>query len=176
VIQTPRRSVTRFFIPLIDVLILLFCMFLLLPFVSRSEDSPPGPDQPTDPATLAKKLKEAEDQLKIRDEEVRRLMQERATAAERTTVRVLEIDPDTGELFHFSTDGPRPERVKVATADDAAALIRRTQQVERDGKKAYFLLLYPRKRSAFPTQPQVNAYADWFKGVPHQFDNPFAAR
>ena len=30
-IQMPRRSVTRFFIPLIDVMILLFCIFLLLP-------------------------------------------------------------------------------------------------------------------------------------------------
>ena len=32
-IQMPRRSVTRFFIPLIDVLILLFCIFLLMPLV-----------------------------------------------------------------------------------------------------------------------------------------------
>ena len=34
VIVQPRRSVTRFFIPLIDVLILLFAIFLLMPFVS----------------------------------------------------------------------------------------------------------------------------------------------
>ena len=33
-IVLPKRSVTRFFIPLIDVLILLFCIFLLMPFVS----------------------------------------------------------------------------------------------------------------------------------------------
>ena len=40
-ITPPRRSVTRFFIPLIDVLILLFCIFLLMPFVS----APASPEE-----------------------------------------------------------------------------------------------------------------------------------
>ena len=31
-IKMPHRNVTRFFIPLIDVLILLFCIFLLMEF------------------------------------------------------------------------------------------------------------------------------------------------
>ena len=35
-IERPKRSVTRFFVPLIDVLILLFCIFLLMPFVASS--------------------------------------------------------------------------------------------------------------------------------------------
>src|SRR5438067_4217840 len=39
-IQMPRRSVTRFFIPLIDVLTLLFCIFLLMPLVKATEESP----------------------------------------------------------------------------------------------------------------------------------------
>ena len=33
-IQLPRRSVTRFFIPLVDVLTLLFCVFLIMQAVS----------------------------------------------------------------------------------------------------------------------------------------------
>jgi hypothetical protein len=37
-IQMPQRSVTRFFIPLIDVLTLLFCIYLLMPIVKPSED------------------------------------------------------------------------------------------------------------------------------------------
>jgi hypothetical protein len=175
VIQLPRRAVTRFFVPLIDVLILLFCMFLLLPFVSRTEDAPLSPDTPTDPATLQKRLKETEDRLKIKDEEVRRLMAERAKAGERTAVRVLEIDGDSGELSYFSGDGPAGERVKLANAAQAQLFIDRTKQTATGGKQAYFLILYPRKRSAYPTQPQLNTYADWFKDVPHQFDNPFAA-
>ena len=36
-IHMPRRNVTRFAIPLIDVLILLFCIFLLMEFNSESE-------------------------------------------------------------------------------------------------------------------------------------------
>ena len=36
-IVLPRRSVTRFFIPMIDVLILLFCAFLLVPFSNRTD-------------------------------------------------------------------------------------------------------------------------------------------
>src|SRR6267378_2584565 len=41
-IRQPRRSVTRFFIPLIDVLILLFCIFLLMPIVDETSSGPGG--------------------------------------------------------------------------------------------------------------------------------------
>ena len=36
-IEMPRRSVTRFFIPMIDVLTLLFCIYLLMPMVSEAD-------------------------------------------------------------------------------------------------------------------------------------------
>ena len=45
-IRLPRRSVTRFFIPMIDVLTLLFCMFLLMPIIRENESlsqDMPGP-------------------------------------------------------------------------------------------------------------------------------------
>ena len=38
-IQLPQRSVTRFFIPLIDVLTLLFCIFLVMPLAQNNEES-----------------------------------------------------------------------------------------------------------------------------------------
>ncbi|HMF11926.1 MAG TPA: hypothetical protein VKE94_06450, partial [Gemmataceae bacterium] len=38
-IKLPRRSVTRFFIPLIDVLLLLFCIFLLMPLVKGGSET-----------------------------------------------------------------------------------------------------------------------------------------
>ena len=41
-LQMPRRSVTRFFIPLIDVLTLLFCVFLIMPLVRNPTEE--GPD------------------------------------------------------------------------------------------------------------------------------------
>ena len=36
--EMPRRSVTRFFIPMIDVLTLLFCIYLLMPMVAAAPD------------------------------------------------------------------------------------------------------------------------------------------
>ena len=38
-IQLPQRSVTRFFIPLIDVLTLLFCIFLVMPLAQNSDQA-----------------------------------------------------------------------------------------------------------------------------------------
>lgn len=175
-IVLPKRSVTRFFIPLIDVLILLFCIFLLLPFVSNeAEPSDETADTSTNPAVLQQQLRDARDTLKIRDEELRRLMEERARVAERTVVKVLEIDGDTGELFYFNTDGPRPERIKLSSEAQSLELIARTKQTA-DGKPVYFLVLYPRTRSRYPTDPQVRQYEDWLKSVPNKFDNPFAVR
>ncbi len=175
-IQLPKRSVTRFFIPLIDVLILLFCIFLLLPFVSNENEADTSTAELSDdPAVLKKQLRDALDAMKIRDEELRRLYEERARVAERTVVKVLEIDGDSGELFYFNTEGPRPERVKINSEAQTLELIARTKQTA-DGKPVYFLVLYPRQRSRFPTEPQVRSYEDWLKTVPNKFDNPFAAR
>ena len=36
-IHMPHRSVTRYFVPLIDVLLLLFCIFLLMPLADETE-------------------------------------------------------------------------------------------------------------------------------------------
>ena len=49
-IERPKRAVTRFFVPLIDVLILLFCIFLLMPFVATPQRPEPEPKaKPKDP-------------------------------------------------------------------------------------------------------------------------------
>src|SRR5262249_43841786 len=47
-IQFPRRSVTRFFIPLIDVLTLLFCIFLLMPMIKPTGETQEG-NEPSAP-------------------------------------------------------------------------------------------------------------------------------
>ena len=54
-IRPPQRSITRFFIPLIDVLILLFCIFLLMPFVSNPEGTP---DPDSSDSTTGKSVEE----------------------------------------------------------------------------------------------------------------------
>ncbi len=114
-IAMPRRSVTRFFIPLIDVLLLLFCVFLLMPIVNEEEL-----DKKTASATdltdvvlsLEQELERRNQELtrfedlrpqlaeleKLRDE-VQRLLQERGRATERMALKVLDIDGADGALL-----------------------------------------------------------------------------
>src|SRR5215813_12391928 len=99
-IQLPRRSVTRFFIPLIDVLTLLFCIFLLMPSVGeiqKPDSAPPGqPPVPGDRhATIG-----WTGLLQHEREEIGRLQREKIEMLQRRlALRVLEIDADTGKLY-----------------------------------------------------------------------------
>jgi hypothetical protein len=178
VIRPPKRAVTRFFIPLIDVLILLFGIFLFLPFVSRPEGSVPDPDaDPSTPAgarsteELRQRVLELELKLERASQEIARLHRDLSNPASRLSVRVLEIDPDTGRLYYFDPDSPEP-RQEVRDQADAQRLIDQQRRLAR-GKDVFFLVLYPRKLTGFPLQQQVDAYRRWLKDVPHGFDNPW---
>jgi hypothetical protein len=169
VIQLPHRAVTRFFVPLIDVLILLFCIFLLLPFVSKAEGESAKDD--TDPTQLPSDTKLLQDRVQLAEAQVKALMAERANVADRMSVRVLEIEAETGKLFDYQREGPTPKRVEVANKADALLLIDRHKQ-KADGKPVYFLILGPRKLSGFPSEAQLREYRTWFQDVPHGFVNP----
>jgi hypothetical protein len=168
VIRQPHRSVTRFFIPLIDVLILLFCIFLLMPYVKPVEgetgdgiakaEPPPEPK----PGDLDELTREIEALRRERD----RLLKERSKVLDRLAIRVLEIDRDTGKLYDYD-----PDRVEIASAADAQALISRQKRATA-GREVYFLFLFPRELSGYPLEKQVSAYSAWFRDVPHGFDNP----
>src|SRR5438067_2336535 len=67
-IRLPRRSVTRFFIPLIDVLTLLFCVFLLLPLAVPEDENA----DERDPAGLDEQRRQEQAEL----ERLRRQVQE----------------------------------------------------------------------------------------------------
>ena len=91
-IQLPQRSVTRFFIPLIDVLTLLFCIFLVMPLAKE-----PG-DNSAEVADLEERLRQKEEELErlresgrdlpreLRDE-IDKLRQERGKATAKTASR-----------------------------------------------------------------------------------------
>ena len=177
-ILLPRRSVTRFFIPLIDVLTLLFCIFLVLPLAKA-----PGEATAEDTRLLEqerRRLQQQLDEARRRGEEtprelreqVERLRRQQARALqERLTVRVLEIDAGTGKLYYLD-----PERVEVRDEADAHALIERDRR-ERGfgGRELYYLILYPRDRnSSYPTRRQQEQYDRWFQGVAHGYDVPGA--
>jgi hypothetical protein len=170
-IQLPRRSVTRFFIPLIDVLTLLFCIFLVLPLAKE-----PG-DTSSDVAELEERLRQKEQEVeRLREsgrdlprelgEEVEKLRQLKGKALEkRLVVRALEIDGDTGKLYYRD-----PGRILIPDEAGAHALIDSDRR-KWGQKELYYLIQYPRNRaSAYPTVGQREQYDRWFAGVALGYD------
>jgi biopolymer transport protein ExbD len=167
-IDRPKRSVTRFFVPLIDVLILLFCIFLLMPFVSSSgETQPKAKDKAVEPE-LPKDVKELRAELEKSRREVDKLKAEKGNLADRLSVKVLEIDPTDGWLTYLHGG----QRVKVKDQAGVENLIT-IHKRDSGTKEPFFLILYPRQKSGFPYQQQADDYARWFKDVQFQFDRPF---
>ncbi len=182
-IQLPRRSVTRFFIPLIDVLTLLFCIFLLLPLIQRGQ----GPESTAQASTASAmlrgsagagkastpaSLREADLAERLRQERVAlgRLQREKiATLQNRLSVRILEIDADSGKLYY--QDGDR--RQEIRSQADAQNLM---QHQEGGGREVYYLFLFPRRLTGYPEERQMERYDRWFKGVAHGIDNPLGGR
>lgn len=171
-IERPRRSVTFFFVPMIDVLILLFCIFLLMPFVGETKPS-------EEPAKDTLKLKANEEPLPANVVELQRelerarrdldrLKAEKGNLADRLSVKVLEIDPRDGKLFYLQ-EGTRVDVSSQAIAESLITLHKR----QSASKEPFFLILYPRQRSGFPSQRQAEDYARWFRDVQFQFDRPF---
>jgi hypothetical protein len=180
-IVLPKRSVTRFFIPLIDVLTLLFCIFLVMPLAQNAESKGDG-----DHGAMAERIRLLEEQLaQIRaqggdprklKEEIDRLRQQLGRSIkERVSVRVLEIDGDKGQLF-YRKQAPNGEvmRVEIKTRADADRLIEQDRRELGLGQREmYYLILYPRDRkSSYPTVRQYEDYQKWFEGVALGFDIP----
>jgi len=157
-IRPPRRSVTRFFIPLIDVLILLFCIFLLMPIVEEGGAGPSGKVRLT--PGEAQVMRQRLDHLQRRVAEleqtresprVKQLLRENErlkeeatrSAAERTSLRHFEIDPKTGVLIYYN-----PERKEARFPRDAAVLTKLIdsdlRNARRRGEELVWVFLYPR--------------------------------
>ena len=169
-IQLPRRSVTRFFIPLIDVLILLFAFFLLiLPLQAGAEAEAAGDSAKDELKRREDDLKKREDDLKKREdndaeaekaltEKDARLRQDIARkVVSGLVVRELYTDPSTGALYHLD-----PDRVEIRTEDAARSYIRQMHD-EAPGREVFFLIHQDATKN-MPTGPQFKTYLDWFGG------------
>jgi len=161
-VEMPKRSVTRFFIPMIDVLTLLFSLYLLMPIVNNAQGE-------SEQDRLAReerlRLLEAEIQRKSEGgesltaklrEEIEQLRREKIAALKnRLRMRVLEIDPKDGALFYRN-----PERVDIDTEAKAHRLI--ASDAEEQGvtsAELYYLILYPREHfNIYPTADQRETY------------------
>jgi hypothetical protein len=177
VIRLPHRSVTRFFIPLIDVLTLLFCIFLVMPMVGQAESD-------ADAAARAEREQQLNNELdalrrqqpdlsrRVQDELDRLRKDKVKVIQERLAVRVLEIDGSTGKLYYRD-----PDRVEIRNQADARELIERDRRLQGTGPRdLYYLILYPRDRgTSYPTLGQRQDYERWFDGVALAFDVPGAA-
>jgi hypothetical protein len=177
-IQLPRRSVTRFFIPLIDVLTLLFCIFLLLPLIKGGTQEPeagsnanasvgtPSSTAPVPESVLDEQA--SRDRLRREREELEQLRKSKIeTLQNRLFIRVLEIDPDTGHLVYHEDNA----RWEIASEADMQKLIDR-QRRAAGSRELYFLVLYPRRVTGFPERRQIQQYERWLSDVAHGFDNP----
>ncbi len=175
-ITLPRRSVTRFFIPLIDVLILLFCIFLLMPFVSgtpapdpsEAKTQPPKEPLPDTVPALQRELTEARDRLKRMEQTTR------TNIADRLSVRVLQVGKDRNGVFLYYYE---PDRQEIRTEADALKLItqQKTAASKAGGvKDVLFLVMYPRDaagtEAGFPDDKEEKVIRGWFRDVPLKFE------
>ena len=140
-IRLPQRSVTRFFIPLIDVLILLFCIYLVMPLGTATESEAQQRARQRDQERLRELERELQEKERSGDElsaEKRRELQRLRTEElqRRLVVRVLEIDPKTGNLYYHY----RGQRVEVRGEADARTLIEGDRR-DHPRRELYYLIL-----------------------------------
>ncbi len=182
--QMPRRSVTRFFIPLIDVLLLMFGIFLLMPITAESElekQQEEAAERGESAAALQQALQERLKEL-YRLEELRpeldrvdelkkeiQLLRDltRRSLQQSLNVKVIETDPKTGEIYYYDPTRADQPLVPIPDAKTARELIER-QQKEAAGRQLYYQFL--RRRGPYPTQAQDREYARWFKGVANSLE------
>lgn len=184
-IDMPGRSVTRFFIPLIDVLLLLFCIFLLMP-VFGEEEGPEGESKASlAPEDIADAYESVKRELKKKTQdlqrieklqaslvkldlvmqELERLRKEKQQAMLRPTyVRVLDVDGKTGALSFFDPANLDDPVLPIRDEKSARALIARHKK-EAGERQLYYHFLYPRVETGWPTLAQETAYKRWFAGV-----------
>lgn len=174
-IERPRRAVTRFFIPLIDVLILLFCIFLLLPFTNQPGNAEAAKKEPEEkkemtPEEMKREIAGLKLELTKALKDIRQLQEERTNPADKVAPFLLEIDARTGYLIHYAAGESR----RLKEQRDAQEVIDSHKRRVGIGKDPLFIILLPKELTGRPSAPQLDEYKAWFKDVPHQFNNPLA--
>jgi hypothetical protein len=192
-IRMPQRSVTRFFIPLLDVMVLLLSMFMLMPIVQKAGEMEAGVTKPTaEELELANKQladeinrlnKEVrqlktkvrpEEEVRKMEEELKRLRKERIKLLQqRLMVKTLEMDPKNRALIFYEGGLAATPRV-IDSKEKAAALIRKHRQEaarQQDGppRELYYLILAPRG-DVIVSEPLLEEYRGWFAEAPLGID------
>lgn len=150
-IVLPRRSITRFFVPLIDVLVLFFCVFLFMPMVTQG-DNPNGPSTSSSNSSQPKSEPLLDEIARLRNKNTLDIQGQ-------LSINVLEIDSKTGELLKRSG-----AREKIANRELAAKMIEE-DLLSSNGKKIMYVILYPQEDNGFPTREQRENYQRWFSST-----------
>lgn len=180
-IQMPRRNVTRFFIPLIDVLILLFCIFLLMEFNSGTEAEMQTEKVAEQTETmedltsqLNRRIKELQafEELRPKLDEMKQLLEEldrlrnqsQRNMQQHAYVRIIDISPKDGSISFFDDANALNPIVPITDIKSAQRLIDR-HKAEAGKREVYYYFMRPRQRTSYPEFKQVLAYQNWFKNV-----------
>jgi len=181
-IHMPKRSVTRFFIPLIDVLLLLFCIFLLMPMVAEEAMQVEDEKRKTAHELLTRRIQELEKEVAKQDallkskgfddvaelrkelERLRKLVS--ASVQERLFMRILDIHPETGVVSYYDATRTGKDKTFPITDQKTADYLIEKHKRQAGARDLYYFFYAPGD-TGYPTIAQKNQLRAWFKGVAH---------
>jgi hypothetical protein len=169
-IHMPRRSVTRFFIPMIDVLTVLFCMFLLMPIIRENASlSQEEADAKTNPDEVRKEIQDLlGDQDRARELLADLEKKRQQLRQEVLYVKVIDVSPANGSLSFFDTNKPGQAPLAITNREIARALIDK-HATEAAPLRLVYMFTRPYDpafpHTLQPDQRLMTTYRSWFGGV-----------
>lgn len=182
-IHMPKRSVTRYFIPLIDVLLLLFCIFLLMPVADEKQKdkllekneslqgeletaASENERMAADLNQYAANISKLNDIQKLLDELDRLKELNRKNLQQRAAFHVIDVDGKNGTISYYDRNKAEAKaRIPIDNEKAAKELIDRHKK-ESEKRELYYYFFYPRPASDdFPTATQEKNYKKWFGSV-----------
>lgn len=157
----PARSITRFLLPMADVMALLFSLFLLLPHLGSLPGATEGERRGSGVWSPAEQ--------KIVWEELMRLRRQmHALPGFRDYLVPLRIDGDTGRLF-LQADGRDTE----ITEENVRQIVEDfRQRAARAGQKRLTFLLIADYSRPHPDQRDEARFRRWFAGIRYEYIPP----
>ncbi|MDW8222982.1 MAG: hypothetical protein RMJ82_08535 [Gemmatales bacterium] len=157
----PARSITRFLLPMADVMALLFSLFLLLPHLGTL----PGASHVPRPG---RGLWTPEEQQRVWEELTQLRRSSEALPGFRDYLVPLKIDGDTGRLY-LQTEG---RDIEITDQNVRAVIDDFRQRAARAGQKRLTFLLIADYSKPHPDQRDEARFRRWFAGCRYEYIPP----